>query len=86
MTSSQLGMKGMHAGKKTEHICIRESFELRAAVGQGRGAQHKAYEAKSGTFECLVLCLKKQVAAQLPDVGELGHVARGLWYQQHFGR
>lgn len=48
-----------------------------AAVGQGRCVQHNAYGAKLGTFECLVLCLKKQVAAQLPDVGELQRVTRG---------
>lgn len=48
-----------------------------AAVGQGRRAQHNAYEAKLGTFEGLVLCLKKQVAAQPPAVGALECVARG---------
>lgn len=48
-----------------------------AAVGQGSHAQRSADEAKLETFECLVLCFKKQVAAHLPDVGERRSAAHG---------
>lgn len=58
---------------------MRESFPLLAAVGQGRHVPNIVltwlnWEHLNAQF---YLCLKRQVAAQLPDVGELQYGAHG---------